>query len=139
MPSQSRSSVQRTHSLPVHTSPQTMLMFQQQGTEYSIIIVINISSSSSSTIIIIININMGTYMSLSLPYLSRRHTITLSLKVNRNRCLPCAKDNITWEHSSKYQNTICNLPIHSLRIYITFWLLGCSHHMPEIGTVQIVL
>ncbi|XP_020784345.1 protein Smaug homolog 2 [Boleophthalmus pectinirostris] len=30
MPSQSRSSVQRTHSLPVHTSPQTMLMFQQQ-------------------------------------------------------------------------------------------------------------
>ncbi|KAG9342049.1 hypothetical protein JZ751_017045, partial [Albula glossodonta] len=29
MPSQSRSSVQRTHSLPVHTSPQTMLMFQQ--------------------------------------------------------------------------------------------------------------
>lgn len=31
MPSQSRSSVQRTHSLPVHTSPQTMLMFQQQG------------------------------------------------------------------------------------------------------------
>lgn len=35
MPSQSRSSVQRTHSLPVHTSPQTMLMFQQQGTECS--------------------------------------------------------------------------------------------------------
>uniref|UniRef100_A0A8C5AYP0 SAM domain-containing protein n=1 Tax=Gadus morhua TaxID=8049 RepID=A0A8C5AYP0_GADMO len=32
MPSQSRSSVQRTHSLPVHTSPQTMLLFQQQGT-----------------------------------------------------------------------------------------------------------
>uniref|UniRef100_A0A674DCZ0 Sterile alpha motif domain containing 4B n=1 Tax=Salmo trutta TaxID=8032 RepID=A0A674DCZ0_SALTR len=31
MPSQSRSSVQRTHSLPVHTSPQTMLLFQQQG------------------------------------------------------------------------------------------------------------
>uniref|UniRef100_A0A8L0DU58 SAM domain-containing protein n=1 Tax=Oncorhynchus mykiss TaxID=8022 RepID=A0A8L0DU58_ONCMY len=30
MPSQSRSSVQRTHSLPVHTSPQTMLLFQQQ-------------------------------------------------------------------------------------------------------------
>uniref|UniRef100_A0A8D3CSI5 SAM domain-containing protein n=1 Tax=Scophthalmus maximus TaxID=52904 RepID=A0A8D3CSI5_SCOMX len=30
MPSQSRSTVQRTHSLPVHTSPQTMLMFQQQ-------------------------------------------------------------------------------------------------------------
>ncbi|KAM9801606.1 protein Smaug homolog 2 [Neosynchiropus ocellatus] len=30
MPSQSRSSVQRTHSLPVHTSPHTMLMFQQQ-------------------------------------------------------------------------------------------------------------
>ncbi|KAI5625421.1 protein Smaug-like 2, partial [Silurus asotus] len=29
MPSQSRSSVQRTHSLPVHTSPQTMLLFQQ--------------------------------------------------------------------------------------------------------------
>ncbi|RXM35315.1 Protein Smaug-like 2 [Acipenser ruthenus] len=29
MPSQSRSSVQRTHSLPVHTSPQAMLMFQQ--------------------------------------------------------------------------------------------------------------
>ncbi|XP_033880467.2 protein Smaug homolog 2-like isoform X2 [Acipenser ruthenus] len=28
-PSQSRSSVQRTHSLPVHTSPQAMLMFQQ--------------------------------------------------------------------------------------------------------------
>uniref|UniRef100_A0A8C6KES8 Protein Smaug n=1 Tax=Nothobranchius furzeri TaxID=105023 RepID=A0A8C6KES8_NOTFU len=33
MPSQSRSSVQRTHSLPVHTSPQTMLLFQQQGTQ----------------------------------------------------------------------------------------------------------
>ncbi|XP_046719405.1 protein Smaug homolog 2 isoform X1 [Silurus meridionalis] len=32
MPSQSRSSVQRTHSLPVHTSPQTMLLFQQPGT-----------------------------------------------------------------------------------------------------------
>uniref|UniRef100_A0A8C7WB43 SAM domain-containing protein n=1 Tax=Oncorhynchus mykiss TaxID=8022 RepID=A0A8C7WB43_ONCMY len=31
MPSQSRSSVQRTHSLPVHTSPQTMLLFQQHG------------------------------------------------------------------------------------------------------------
>ncbi|XP_074416344.1 LOW QUALITY PROTEIN: protein Smaug homolog 2 [Sinocyclocheilus rhinocerous] len=30
MPSQSRSSVQRTHSLPVHASPQTMLLFQQQ-------------------------------------------------------------------------------------------------------------
>ncbi|XP_056613379.1 protein Smaug homolog 2 [Triplophysa dalaica] len=30
MPSQSRSSVQRTHSLPVHTSPHTMLLFQQQ-------------------------------------------------------------------------------------------------------------
>ncbi|RXN01860.1 Protein Smaug-like 2 [Acipenser ruthenus] len=30
-PSQSRSSVQRTHSLPVHTSPQAMLMFQQPG------------------------------------------------------------------------------------------------------------
>ncbi|XP_030633195.1 protein Smaug homolog 2 isoform X2 [Chanos chanos] len=30
MPSQSRSHVQRTHSLPVHTSPQTMLLFQQQ-------------------------------------------------------------------------------------------------------------
>ncbi|XP_056139213.1 protein Smaug homolog 2 [Lampris incognitus] len=30
MPSSSRSSVQRTHSLPVHTSPQTMLLFQQQ-------------------------------------------------------------------------------------------------------------
>ncbi|KAJ8280683.1 hypothetical protein GJAV_G00057730 [Gymnothorax javanicus] len=29
MPSQSRSSVQRTHSLPVHTSPQAILMFQQ--------------------------------------------------------------------------------------------------------------
>ncbi|XP_041092264.1 protein Smaug homolog 2-like isoform X1 [Polyodon spathula] len=29
MPNQSRSSVQRTHSLPVHTSPQAMLMFQQ--------------------------------------------------------------------------------------------------------------
>uniref|UniRef100_A0A8C7GP01 Sterile alpha motif domain containing 4B n=1 Tax=Oncorhynchus kisutch TaxID=8019 RepID=A0A8C7GP01_ONCKI len=31
MPSQSRSSVQRTHSLPVHTSPQTMLLFQQHA------------------------------------------------------------------------------------------------------------
>ncbi|XP_028856119.1 protein Smaug homolog 2 isoform X1 [Denticeps clupeoides] len=31
MPSQSRSTVQRTHSLPVHTTPQTMLLFQQQG------------------------------------------------------------------------------------------------------------
>uniref|UniRef100_A0AAY4B978 SAM domain-containing protein n=1 Tax=Denticeps clupeoides TaxID=299321 RepID=A0AAY4B978_9TELE len=30
MPSQSRSTVQRTHSLPVHTTPQTMLLFQQQ-------------------------------------------------------------------------------------------------------------
>ncbi|XP_009990732.1 PREDICTED: LOW QUALITY PROTEIN: protein Smaug homolog 1-like, partial [Tauraco erythrolophus] len=29
MPSRSHSSVQRTRSLPVHTSPQTMLMFQQ--------------------------------------------------------------------------------------------------------------
>ncbi|XP_078287019.1 protein Smaug homolog 1 isoform X4 [Rhinoraja longicauda] len=29
MPSQSRSSVQRTYSLPVHTSPQAILMFQQ--------------------------------------------------------------------------------------------------------------
>ncbi|XP_023695200.1 protein Smaug homolog 2 [Paramormyrops kingsleyae] len=29
MPSQSRSSVQRTYSLPVHTSPQTMLLYQQ--------------------------------------------------------------------------------------------------------------
>ncbi|XP_062872659.1 protein Smaug homolog 2 [Trichomycterus rosablanca] len=29
MPGQSRSSVQRTHSLPVQTSPQTMLLFQQ--------------------------------------------------------------------------------------------------------------
>lgn len=27
MPSQSRSSVQRTHSLPVHSSPQAILMF----------------------------------------------------------------------------------------------------------------
>lgn len=34
MPSQSRSSVQRTHSLPVHTSPQTMLMFQQQECQF---------------------------------------------------------------------------------------------------------
>lgn len=31
MPSRSHSSVQRTRSLPVHTSPQTMLMFQQPG------------------------------------------------------------------------------------------------------------
>ncbi|XP_072895980.1 protein Smaug homolog 1 isoform X3 [Hemitrygon akajei] len=30
MPSRTHSSVQRTRSLPVHTSPQTMLMFQQQ-------------------------------------------------------------------------------------------------------------
>ncbi|XP_075700256.1 protein Smaug homolog 1 isoform X2 [Rhinoderma darwinii] len=30
MPSRSHSSVQRTRSLPVHTTPQTMLMFQQQ-------------------------------------------------------------------------------------------------------------
>ncbi|XP_043919585.1 protein Smaug homolog 2 [Protopterus annectens] len=29
MPGQSRSSVQRTHSLPVHTSPQAMVLFQQ--------------------------------------------------------------------------------------------------------------
>ncbi|KAI2656540.1 hypothetical protein H4Q32_013497 [Labeo rohita] len=36
MPSQSRSSVQRTHSLPVHTSPQTMLLFQQQGTKHDL-------------------------------------------------------------------------------------------------------
>ncbi|XP_067831103.1 protein Smaug homolog 1-like isoform X3 [Heptranchias perlo] len=31
MPSQSRSSVQRTYSLPVHTSPQAILMFQQSA------------------------------------------------------------------------------------------------------------
>nr|XP_009669016.1 PREDICTED: protein Smaug homolog 1-like [Struthio camelus australis] len=31
MPSRTHSSVQRTRSLPVHTSPQTMLMFQQPG------------------------------------------------------------------------------------------------------------
>lgn len=31
MPSRSHSSVQRTRSLPVHTSPQSMLMFQQPG------------------------------------------------------------------------------------------------------------
>nr|XP_005987865.1 PREDICTED: protein Smaug homolog 2 [Latimeria chalumnae] len=31
MPSQGRSSVQRTHSLPVHTSPQALLLFQQPG------------------------------------------------------------------------------------------------------------
>ncbi|TRY58049.1 hypothetical protein DNTS_022702 [Danionella cerebrum] len=30
MPSQSRSSVQRTHSLPVHTTPQSMVLYQQQ-------------------------------------------------------------------------------------------------------------
>ncbi|CAJ0940346.1 unnamed protein product [Ranitomeya imitator] len=33
MPSRSHSSVQRTRSLPVHTSPQTMLLFQQPATE----------------------------------------------------------------------------------------------------------
>uniref|UniRef100_A0A8C4RC73 Sterile alpha motif domain containing 4B n=1 Tax=Erpetoichthys calabaricus TaxID=27687 RepID=A0A8C4RC73_ERPCA len=37
MPSQSRSSVQRTHSLPVHTSPQAMLMFQQKKKCFSLI------------------------------------------------------------------------------------------------------
>lgn len=31
MPSRTHSSVQRTRSLPVHTSPQNMLMFQQPG------------------------------------------------------------------------------------------------------------
>ncbi|XP_065727282.1 protein Smaug homolog 1 isoform X3 [Phocoena phocoena] len=33
MPSRTHSSVQRTRSLPVHTSPQNMLMFQQPGNE----------------------------------------------------------------------------------------------------------
>lgn len=31
MPSRTHSSVQRTRSLPVHTTPQTMVMFQQAG------------------------------------------------------------------------------------------------------------
>ena len=31
MPSRTHSSVQRTRSLPVHTTPQTMVMFQQSG------------------------------------------------------------------------------------------------------------
>lgn len=31
IPSRTHSSVQRTRSLPVHTTPQTMVMFQQSG------------------------------------------------------------------------------------------------------------
>lgn len=33
IPSRTHSSVQRTRSLPVHTTPQTMVMFQQSGKE----------------------------------------------------------------------------------------------------------
>ncbi|GLD63739.1 protein Smaug homolog 1-like isoform X3, partial [Lates japonicus] len=34
MPSRTHSSVQRTRSLPVHTTPQTMVMFQQAGEKH---------------------------------------------------------------------------------------------------------